>query len=945
MGDNRPVSSTGSRFAFVLLMGLGCLLVSGPTFAARPEPTESKTALFQPANPVIPGFERFFREGEADRTQGGRLLLGELNCTSCHKAEKGVEAHLMRKQAPILDHVGARVRPEFLRAFLNAPRTTKPGTTMPEPFVGWPAKEKEDAIEALVHLLASTGNLTDTRLNRKVIPEGRQLYRRVGCVACHGPREGKDEPLRTSVPLPQLAAKYSVPSLTSFLLDPHRSRPSGRMPALSLNQNEAVALATYLLQDIEVSFSPNLTYRYYEGDWQTLPDFDTLKPVSEGTAEDFDVSVAAREGNMALRFEGELQLEAAGDYAFHLTSDDGSKLWIDGTLVVDNDGIHPPSTKDGRATLIKGSHRLVAAVFNGGGGVELGVEISRRGRSRQPISGFLAPVKKDPSKAGTDTPAKPEVPKFRPDLALAEKGRAVFAQVGCASCHQLKMGDQPIESTLSAKALATLTPASGCLSGKPDRGHPDFGLDDVQRASLAKAIEALAHAPEQTPDAEGMIHQSLLAFNCFACHQRGKHGGVEPARDAYFETTQKEMGDEGRLPPPLSGVGAKLAPDYLKHVLADGAKDRPYMLTRMPKFGASNTSALAEAFSKADPMEPVSVPEFSESARRVKSHGRFLAGSQAFGCIKCHTFKGIQAEGVQAIDMTIMTRRLRHDWFHRYLRNPQAFRPGTRMPAAWPDGISLLPKVLNGDTSQQIEAIWRFLADGSNAAEPYGLGRDPIPLVPDKEPIIYRNFIQGVGPRAIAVGYPEKGNLAFDANDMRLALIWQGAFIDASRHWTGRGEGFQPPLGDNVVNLPEGPPLAVLPSPTHPWPKERAKALGYRFRGYRLSQDQRPTFSFDFEKLHVDDFPNAVAGKEYPALDRTISISTEAPVENLWFRAAVGDKIEAQGDGWYLVNGEWKVRIESAAKPEIRVSNGKTELVVPVRFAENKAKIHEHFEW
>ncbi|MFN3484700.1 MAG: hypothetical protein ACK44W_04365, partial [Planctomycetota bacterium] len=61
--------------------------------------------------------------------------------------------------------------------------------------------------------------------------------------------------------------------------------------------------------------------------------------------------------------------------------------------------------------------------------------------------------------------------------------------------------------------------------------------------------------------------------------------------------------------------------------------------------------------------------------------------------------------------------------------------------------------------------------------------------MPQDEAIIYRNFIQGAGPRAIAVGYPEHAHLAFDANHMRLALLWRGDFIDASKHWVDRGPG------------------------------------------------------------------------------------------------------------------------------------------------------------
>ena len=117
--------------------------------------------------------------------------------------------------------------------------------------------------------------------------------------------------------------------------------------------------------------------------------------------------------------------------------------------------------------------------------------------------------------------------------------------------------------------------------------------------------------------------------------------------------------------------------------------------------------------------------------------------------------------------------------------------------------------------------------------------------MPDKEAIIYRNFIEGAGPRAIGVGYPEKANLAFDANDLRLALIWQGAFIDAARHWTDRGDGFQPPLGDNVLHLPAGVAFAVLAKADAAVADAIGRrSSGYKFRGYRLTPDERPTFLY-----------------------------------------------------------------------------------------------------
>src|SRR5262249_3356818 len=188
-------------------------------------------------------------------------------------------------------------------------------------------------------------------------------------------------------------------------------------------------------------------------------------------------------------------------------------------------------------------------------------------------------------------------------------------------------------------------------------------------------------------------------------------------------------------------------------------------------------------------------------------------------------------------------KRVRRDWFHRYVIDPQKFRPGTRMPSSWPNGETFLTDMLGGDTAKQVEAIWVYLSD-PKALLPLGLKKQFIALVPQNEAILYRNCREGAGARAIGVGYPERAHLAFDANDLRLAMIWQGAFLDAARHWTDRGSGFEPPLGDNIVHLPAGVAFAVLGKEGEAWPNKSARDLGYKFLGYRLTPDQRPTFLY-----------------------------------------------------------------------------------------------------
>ncbi|MEO8497748.1 MAG: c-type cytochrome, partial [Planctomycetota bacterium] len=676
-------------------------------------------------HPTVPGYERFYAADNNDLAAGGRLLLGELNCTACHQAE------LPTKQAPILDEVGSRVRPEFLRAFLADPQKTKPGTTMPNLFATLSPAERDKQVEPLVHFLASTGQLLEAGPIAPAVNRGETLFHNVGCVACHDARRENSPKLPTSVPLPvEMEAKYSIPSLIAFLKDPLHVRPSGRMPQLNLSDDEARDIASYLLKNLEAEGV--IDFVYYEGGWQALPDFSKLKSVASGKTASFDVNIG-KPDNFGVVFNAKFQIARDGKYRFHIGSDDGSRLKIDGQQVAEVDGIHPVTFKSGDANLKAGTHEVEVEYFEQGGGQELQVEFEGPGIKRQALEYALAlPEKKTDGK-----------PSFVVDPELASRGRQLFTSLGCASCHQLQVDGKRLAPERSAKPLASLNPAGGCLSPNP-ANVPQFSLSERQRASLKEALQSVG----ATANAE-TIDSTLAAFNCYACHQRGERGGVEEARNAWFKSDQPEMGDEGRIPPHLTGVGAKLQPAWMKQVFDNGAKDRPYMFTRMPRFGSHNVGHLVAAFGQADPEVAAHGVTIDFDERHIKAAGRKLVGSEGFSCIKCHTWGNVPATGIQSINMVTMTRRLKENWFHEYLLNPQQYRPGTRMPAAWPQGQVLLPTLLDGKAPTQIHSIWDYLSDGNKAAMPVGLGSDPIILTVFDEAIIYRNFIEGAGPRAI----------------------------------------------------------------------------------------------------------------------------------------------------------------------------------------------------
>lgn len=905
--------------------------------------------------PIIPSFERFYASTGADSAAGGRLLLGELNCVACHAADEPTSRQLTTRQSPILDTVGQRVHPEYLIKFLTDPHGTKPGTPMPDPLAALPVADRPAAALALVNFLVGTATLPEQSSDLQAAQRGEKLFKEIGCLACHVAPDAAKVPQKSAIPLGELARKYSIPSLANFLKEPHKTRPSGRMPNLIQQDQEAIDLATYLIGNVEYKPKhPNLRYAAYLGNWNNVPKFEDLKPLKTGESAGFNMSLAGRTGDYGLRFEGFLKVDKEGDYHFHLGSDDGSILSIDGQKVADSDGIHPHTVNSGHARLTKGMHALRVDYFQGGGEATLTLEFEGPGVPRQDVNGSVYLTEKGPPPKSAD-----EAPEgFQFDAALAETGRKLFTTVGCANCHQFQESGTPLKSLVTGPPLNQLKPGKGCLgesgslAGTKNRdalaaieqhlAPPQFDLDANQRQALNAALTTAVPGEPASP--QQLISHTMTAFNCYACHSRGNVGGPERDRNPLFRTTIPEMGDEGRVPPPLDGVGDKLTTEWLQHVLQNGAKDRPYMLTRMPKFGLPKVNELTAALVAADRRTGTEAVKLTEAEHRIKAVGRQLVGDKALGCIKCHTFGEHRASGIQAINLQSMTQRVREDWFLRYMIDPPAYRPGTRMPTGFPGGKATIRDVYDGDTDRQLASIWTYLKDGTKAGIPEGLLGNVIELVPETRPIMYRNFIEGLTPRGIAVGYPEKAHLAWDANKMCLTLIWHGRFIDAGKHWEGRGPGNQGPLGDHVMRLEETVPFAVLESPTTAWPDLSPRDAGYRFRSYELDSASRPHFHYTAPTFAVEDFPKPVIQGKEAGFERRLKITAADFKGHLYFRAGVAGKIELQADGNYLLDGNVRIRL-LGAQPVLRESGGKQELLVPVNLETGKAEIVQEIQW
>lgn len=894
----------------------------------------------------------------APEISAGELLVRELNCVSCHAVDAQTRDRLPFRPAPILGEAGQRITPQYLRKWLSSPHNTKAGTPMPDLLHSSNAEEKAARVEELTHFLISLQPTTPPPALAAEdfhLKQGESLYHSIGCVACHEPfaapseargeNPAQPEPTATvglksaSVPLGDLARKTTLAEFTRFLLDPVKARPSGRMPSLALTIPEATSIATYLLREQlpnaanpgKIERVQGLRYQYFEGTFRRTEHFDNVAPVKSGRVSKFEPTPRQRDQEFGFRFTGSISIPSDGEYIFYSNSDDGSRLWIGDKLVIDNDGEHAPQEREGIIMLKAGDHPIMGTLAQMGGGWEYKVSWRGPGFDKQEIpSGVLSHIGKIMTPLGSeDFQVKPE---------LANKGEALFASLGCASCHQVS--GRKFEGQ-ARKAFAELAPDRGCLSENPEPGIPRYDFSAEQRVAVRKTVADRAALRTALAPQEQVTH-TLAALNCYACHARDGKGGMAEHRLPYFRVLgEADLGDEGRVPPHLTKVGAKLRPEWMREVLLNRGYVRPYMATRMPQFGEVNVGHLPGAFDKADSIAgALPAPEISQ---RDAKFGRRLVGVGGLTCISCHTFGQFKSLGIPAIDLTTMTKRLKYDWYHRYLLDPASLRPGTRMPTFWPEGKAANQDILNGNTEAQISSIWAFLSAGKEADVPPGLVQGRMEIVAESEPAIYRHFIQGAGTRAIGVGYPEKVNLAWDANEMRLAMIWQGSFIDAARHSSGRGEGFEPPLGNNVVNMPPGPMVAQLENPQTPWPKETGRKTGMHLGGYEFDQKRRPAFAYTFNQIRVEDFYEPMQGEIDAFFKRTLKISAPETASNLWFRAAAGE-IEKKDSSTFLVDKKVTIRLSSPGAL-VRQSEGRSELLVPLRLQNGQAQVTQEIIW
>ncbi len=860
---------------------------------------------------------------QLDSITKGRILIEELNCVACHQNSELISTS---KKSPRLATVGSRLSPDYIKKFLIDPKSTKPGTLMPHTLGHLNEKDRIKVAESLTHYLVSLNNKKTFELqvpDSVAAEHGEALFNQVGCAACHSPRdnEGKEIMAEKSVPLGPLEKKYSHQGLTEFLKRPHAYRPSGRMPDLGLPHQDIEKISHYLLRKIQVP--GNLKYITWRGKvWEGLE--GDIEKEAAGQVADFNLeSIEKIHHQTAIQYSGFLKIKTQGEYAFDLQLNGGS-------LTINNKTIFNEKPSNRRGTkkfsvstnLEEGLSKIDFVYFHTGRDPKLIFEVEGPELKKGPLSPEILTAYDRPIEISSA---------LQTDPVLIAKGKEHFTKIGCANCHD-DINKEPLNSYPEMEKLRL---GHGCLSNQNQA--PRYDLDEEQKKLITAALRAdknFEYSDEQK------IQKTLVQFNCIACHDRTGLGGIHPSRNQYFTGSKPELGNQGRIPPPLTHVGAKLTDSWLKQVILHGGRQRDYLHTRMPIYKQKEVEELVDLFQKNDSLEQLDHPKVS-NIKESKNAGYQMMGTTGLSCIACHDFNGQKSGGAGALDIIHSTKRIKKNWFHLYMRNPARFHPTVIMPSYWPGGEAIRKEILEGSTDQQIEALWNYLSDGERAKNPKGLSRQSLTLRVADETVMCRG--RGTaGYRGIGVGYPERISMAFDSEQMSLRQIWKGEFAHINH-------GSFHARGNERIQFPEGIPFHRLASMDDSWPyKGKTNYLfpqdhGYQYKGYYLNLEKRPTFMYEYGTIKVEDYFEDHLDQEGKAFfKRTLTFTTEKNEEPFFFRLGAGKTIERNQNSWKI--DRLNLGIDQKLKPIVREGDPK-DLILPIKLRKGETKIRINYKW
>ena len=131
---------------------------------------------------------------------------------------------------------------------------------------------------------------------------------------------------------------------------------------------------------------PGIRYDYFVGNFTDASALDVSKPKESGVMGGFNLEQPDGVSEYGYIFSGYLFVPTTGSYTFYLESNDGSRLFINGKELINNDGLHGAKEESGKTNLNKGYYPILVKYFQAGNAQKLKVSWQLAGSKKMEIT-------------------------------------------------------------------------------------------------------------------------------------------------------------------------------------------------------------------------------------------------------------------------------------------------------------------------------------------------------------------------------------------------------------------------------------------------------------------------------------------------------------------------------------------------------------------------------
>ncbi|VAX40497.1 hypothetical protein MNBD_PLANCTO02-1261, partial [hydrothermal vent metagenome] len=389
-------------------------------------------------------------------------------------------------------------------------------------------------------------------------------------------------------------------------------------------------------------------------------------------------------------------------------------------------------------------------------------------------------------------PFETNPPQWVNDKKNISRGKQLVLQANCAACHTIpNIKAKKRDLTDFSQPIANWS--NSCLSEKPNlaKGRPVYQSVDQRSIKEYLASQVGSRSPF-SQYARGA--HTFMTRNCMACHKRGNGLGNTKIAGQIAAVENRFKGkSHAMIPPSLSAVGDKLRDESLAEwVSGEYKKSRlPWLSVGMPRFKhTKEEKADLLHYLKINDRIPANRPLHRKKLVPLPKGtqslvmGHALVGPKGFSCIACHTIGKYTpkntAPGTRGAQLMMIGKRVRKEFFMRWVRSPLRIVPGMEMPGYQKPVAGLL----ENNSDWQIEAVWNALnnplfkppTNPSVVEQFIVVKRNEVRIIRDIFTNPQENGSDATIPRSFAIGFGNKNNFLFDLSVMSLRQWTIGDF-------------------------------------------------------------------------------------------------------------------------------------------------------------------------